>query len=48
MLIAYHAEPGSPTGERLQMLAHLAAPPPPTRTDTDTAAAAEAVQAPDQ
>jgi hypothetical protein len=48
MLIAYHAEPGSPTGERLQMLAHLAAPPPSTGTDTDSAAAAEAVQAPDQ
>lgn len=26
MLVAYHAEPGSPSGERLQMLAHLAAP----------------------
>nr|WTB29026.1 helix-turn-helix transcriptional regulator [Streptomyces sp. NBC_00830] len=48
MLIAYHAEPGSPTGERLQMLAHLAAPPPPPPARTDTAAADEAAQAPDQ
>ncbi|MGW5274497.1 MmyB family transcriptional regulator [Streptomyces sp. NPDC004044] len=48
MLVAYHAEPGSPTWERLQMLAHLAAPPPPARTDTETPAADEAAQAPDQ
>ncbi|MFJ9031669.1 helix-turn-helix domain-containing protein [Streptomyces sp. NPDC102274] len=32
MLVTYHAEPGSPSHERLQLLAHLAAPSAPART----------------